>query len=528
MKQEENAVKAQPGMLRSSSVVGSATMSSRILGLVRDVIFSRVIGASEAADAFYVAFKLPNFFRRLFAEGAFNTAFVPVLSDYRKHRDQAEVKQLINKTFGALSLVLLVLTALVVLFSPAVMSVYGMGFLDEPEKFQMASEMLRITFPYLLLISLTGFAGSILNSYDRFAVPAITPIFLNISFIVAALLVAPLFEQPVFALAWAVFAAGVVQLLFQLPFLAQIHMLPRPVLDFGDPGVNRIFKLMIPALFGVSVGQINLLLDTVIATFLPSGSVSWLYYSDRLMELPLGVFGVAIATVALPNLSRQRFNENPEGFGDMLIWSIRMVVVIGLPATVALILLADPILITLFQSAQMHSSDIAMASLSLKAYAIGLLAFMLVKVLATGYFAREDTKTPVRIGIYAMVTNMVLNIIFVLLFHHFWQIGHVGLALATSGSACLNAWLLYRGLRVAEKIPSLSILKGFAIQVLVGIGLMSAVLIFANSNWQGWSDWDVWSRVWRVLVLCFGGAGCYFVGLYLSGLRVKDFKMHSA
>jgi len=520
--------KAKRGMLRATSAVGTATMSSRILGLFRDVVFARLIGASDTADAFFVAFKLPNFFRRLFAEGAFNTAFVPVLSDYRNHREHSEVQNLVNRTFAALTGVLLIMTLLVVVFSPAVMAVYGMGFLDEPEKFQLASEMLRITFPYLLLISLTGFAGSILNSYDRFSVPAITPIFLNISLISAALFAAPYFEQPEFALAWGVLVAGVIQLLFQLPFLARIHLLPRPVLSFKDPGVSRIFKLMIPAMFGVSVGQINLLLDTILATFLPGGSVAWLYYSDRLMELPLGVFGVAIATVALPNLSRQRFGEDPKAFGQMLIWSVRMVILIGLPAAVALILLAEPILTTLFQYGEMGARDVAMASFSLQAYALGLLAFMLVKVLATGYFAREDTKTPVRVGIYAMVANMGLNLILVLLFHSLWQIGHVGLALATSASACLNAGLLYRGLRRTEQIPSIRVLRPFILQVALGLALMSLVLIAGTSYWNTWSDWSVWQRIWRLAALCSAGGGLYLIGLLVTGARLRDFQMRSA
>ena len=503
-------------------------MLSRVLGLVRDVVFARLIGAGEAADAFYVAFKLPNFFRRLFAEGAFNTAFVPVLSDYRKNRDEEEIKQLINKTFTALSGALLLITIPVVIFSPAVMSIYGIGFLDEPEKFQLASDMLRITFPYLLLISLTGFAASILNSYDRFAVPAITPIFLNLSLILSALIAAPYFAEPVFVLAWGVLIAGVIQLLFQLPFLARIHMLPKPVLSYKDPGVSRIFTLMIPAMFGVSVGQINLLLDTVLATLLPGGSVSWLYYSDRLMELPLGVFGVAIATVALPNLSRQRFGADPQGFSDMLIWAIRMVLVIGLPAALALIILAEPILTTLFQYGQMQASDVTMASYSLMAYALGLLAFMLIKVLATGYFAREDTKTPVKIGIIAMVANMLLNVIFVLLFHRYWQIGHVGLALATSGSALLNAALLYRGLRTGGHMPSLAVLKVYLLQIGAGLALMVALLVAGNLYWTEWTEWSVWGRSLRLMTLCAGGGALYLFGLYLAGLRLRDFHMKSA
>lgn len=503
-------------------------MASRVLGLVRDVLLARLIGAEAAADAFYVAFKLPNFFRRLFAEGAFNTAFVPVLSDYRKNRELAEVQRFVSHMAAALGLVLLLLTLLVVLFAPQVMTVYAAGFLDDPFKFQAASDMLRITFPYLMLISLTGFAGSILNSYDRFAVPALTPVILNICLILAALYAAPLFEQPVFALAWAVLVAGVLQLIFQLPFLARIHLLPVPKLSFADSGVRRVLKLMVPAMFGVSVSQINLLLDTVLATFLPTGSVSWLYYSDRLMELPLGVFGVAIATVALPNLSRQRFAEDPQGFRNMLGWAMRLVLLIALPATVALMVLATPILASLFQYGAMLASDVEKARFSLAAYALGLLAFMLIKVLATGYFAREDTATPVRIGIIAMAANMVFNLILVVAFHFAWQLGHAGLALATSLSGWLNALLLYRGLRKTDSCPGVAELGPFLWRVLFAVGLMLAGLLALLLVWQDWFAWTAWQRVWRILLLCAVGGGLYLVGLVLTGIRPADFRMQSA
>ena len=525
---QANSDKKRPSLLRASSAVSGATMISRVMGLVRDVILARLIGAGVGADAFYVAFKLPNFFRRLFAEGAFNTAFVPVLSDYRHHRTHAEVKGLVDRTFGALGLCLALITVLVVLLAPQVMAIYGMGFLDEPQKFAMASDMLRITFPYLLLISLTGFAGSILNSYDRFAIPAITPVFLNISLILAALVAAPYFEQPVFALAWGVFLAGVVQFLFQLPFLSRLHLLPSPLLDLKDPGVRRIFKLMLPAMFGVSVGQINLLLDTILATFLPTGSVSWLYYSDRLMELPLGVFGVAIATVALPNLSRQKFADDPRQFANMMQWAINLVVLIGLPAALALIVLAKPILTTLFQYGEMAPADVAMATFSLMAYAIGLVAFMLVKILATGYFAHEDTKTPVKIGIIAMVANMVFNLVLVLWFHYAWQIGHAGLALATSLSGLLNAGLLYRGLRTRGAVPPLREMALFMLRIALGLVLMIATLWILKMAWPVWTDWTALGRVWRLCIICVCGAAAYFSGLWISGMRLAHLSMASA
>ncbi|HBO12832.1 MAG TPA: murein biosynthesis integral membrane protein MurJ, partial [Halieaceae bacterium] len=324
---------------------------------------------------------------------------------------------------------------------------FAPGFLDQPAKFALTADLIRVTFPYLLLISLTGLCGAVLNSYGRFAVPAVTPVFLNLSLIAAATVAAPWFEEPAFALAWGVFTAGVVQLLFQLPFLRRLELVPRPRWDTAHPGVRQILKLMVPALFGVSVSQVNLLLDTVLASFLPTGSVSWLYYSDRLAELPLGVFGIAIATVILPSLSADRAAAREERFTPTLDWAVRTVLLVAVPATAALLVLAEPILITLFQYGELSPRDVAMAGYSLRAYALGICAFMLIKVLAPGFYARQDMVTPVRIGIRAMVANMVLNIAFVVPLMVYLDLGHVGLALATSVAAYLNAGLLWRGLR---------------------------------------------------------------------------------
>ena len=434
------------GLLRASALVGSMTMLSRILGLVRDVVIAAFVGATANADAFFVAFKIPNFLRRLFAEGAFSQAFVPVLADYKQEGSIAAVRALVDRVAGVLGGSLLLVTSLAIVAAPLVAALFAPGFMGQPEKFQLTAEMIRITFPYLLLISMTGFCGAILNSFGRFAVPAFTPVFLNLSLIFAATVAAPWFDEPVFALAWGVFFAGFIQLLFQFPSLYRLELVPRPRWDTRDEGVRRILKLMVPALFGVSVSQINLLLDTVLASFLPTGSVSWLYYSDRLAELPLGVFGIAIATVILPNLSAHRAAAREGKFSLTLDWAIRSVLLIGVPAAVALVLLAQPILITLFQYGELTAQDVTMSALSLQAYSLGLVAFMLIKVLAPAYYARKDTVTPVKIGIVAMVVNMVLNLLFVLPLMHYWNAGHMGLALATSVAAFLNAGLLLRGL----------------------------------------------------------------------------------
>jgi len=539
----EAIARGDRGLLGSSLVVGAMTMLSRFAGLARDIIFARFFGASDSADAFFVAFKIPQFLRRLFAEGAFSQAFVPVLAEYRVDRDkQGEllaVKHLINAVAGVLAGVLLVLTLLIIIAAPWVAYIFAPGFSNAPEKFALTISMLRITFPYLLLISLTGMAAGILNSYGRFWVPAFTPVLLNISLIVAALWWSPMLPEPIFALAWAVLIAGFAQLMFQLPFLAKIQLLPKPVWDLQHPGVRKVLRLMVPALFGVSVSQINLLLDTVLASFLPAGSVSWLYYSDRLVELPLGVFGIAIATVLLPSLSALHFSNN-DGAKDNAIsiskfvaaldWSLRCIAVVALPATIGLFFLAEPILILLFQYQAMTPSDISMAALSLRAYSVGLFAFMAIKVLATGYYAQQDMKTPVRIGIIAMVANMVLNLIFVYVAHKFWVVGHAGLALATSVSACLNAWLLFRGLRVggplSERADSLLSRESVAILVKTACAALSmvAVLIFFQRPINYWLEADFWQRLQGVGLLIVGAGFVYVAIAMLLGVRPADFR----
>lgn len=518
-------------LLHGSSIVGGATFLSRIAGLARDIVVARFVGASDAADAFIVAFKIPNFFRRLFAEGAFAQAFVPVLAEYRQRGGIAAARELNDRVAGALGGTLLMVTLFAVVCAPLVTGIFAFGWWwdgSEREKFALATDMLRITFPYLMLISLTGFAGAVLNSFDRFAVPALTPVLLNLVLIAAATVAAGWFEPAVLALAWGVFAAGVVQLLFQLPFLMRQGLLPRPRWDWEYPGVRKILRLMAPAIFGVSVTQISLLLDTFLASFLPSGSVSWLYYSDRLTELPLGVFGVAVATVILPNLSRQHADGDPRRFRHTLDWALRSVTLISLPAAVALIVLAEPLLTTLFlHGDEMTRRDMQMAAWSLRAYSLGLLAFMLIKVLAPGYFARQNTYTPVRFGLIAISAKMVLSLALVIPLNHYFRLGHMGLALATAAQAAINAWLLYKGLRRDDVYRPEAGWGGYLLRLLLANLAMVALLMAALHYWPEWSDWSWWQRAWRMGLLVAAGGATYILVLLASGLRPRHFRASS-
>jgi putative peptidoglycan lipid II flippase len=505
--------------MRSGLVVSVMTMLSRVLGLARDVVVASLFGAGSGADAFFVAFKIPNFLRRLFAEGAFNQAFVPVLSEYATRGSKREVKELLDAVAGSLAAVLALITAIAMLASPWLVWLFAPGFGRDPEKLALTADMLRLTFPYLMLISLTAFSGSVLNTWNRFAVPAFTPVLLNLSLIGAALLLTPLMSEPAMGLAWGVLIAGAAQLAFQVPFLVRLGLMPRPWPNFAHSGVKRILVLMVPALFGVSVSQINLLLDTVLASLLAPGSVSWLYYSDRLVELPLGVFGIAIGTVILPALSKRHADASGEHFAAMLDWAIRAVLLLGLPAALALAILAEPLLISLFHYGAMTEGDISMAAMSLRAYAFGLVAFMLIKVLAPGFFARQNTKTPVKIGIIAMVANMVFNLILI------WPLAHAGLALATALSAFLNAgllgWLLWKE-RVLVFQPGW---RRYAVQLIGGCAVMGLGLWWLAPDWQAWLAWGVWPRVQWLTLLVVAGAGIYFAWLAATGVRLRHFRM---
>lgn len=502
-------------LFKSTAVVSAMTFLSRILGFIRDIVIARLFGAGLDTDAFFVAFKIPNFLRRLFAEGAFSQAFIPVLAEYRERGDK-DLKTLIASTSGTLATILFLITAIGVIAAPIIIMIFAPGFIDSPDKLDLAGSLLTITFPYLFFISLTALSGAILNSFGKFAVPAFTPVFLNLALISSAIWLSPHFDQPVTALAWGVFIGGLVQLLFQLPFLMAIKQLPMPVWRPQNSGVKKIFKLMIPALFGVSVSQINLLLDTLLASFLVTGSISWLYYSDRLVEFPLGVFGIALATVILPSLSKKHATASAEAFSNTLDWALRWVFIIATPAAIGLIYLAEPLLITLFQYGEFTAEHAYQASLSLMAYGLGLLPFIFIKVLAPGYYARQDTKTPVKIGIIAMVSNMVLNVILML------QFAHVGLALATALSAGLNAALLFSGLRKRSVYQPRVGWLGFTVKLILPNVLLIAVLWWLNPDIDHWLSSTAWQRAMTLLTVIGSAAVAYFVGLYLVGIRLSQ------
>ena len=512
------------GLLGSSFVVSMGTMLSRVLGLARDVVLANLLGAAPNADAFFVAFKIPNFLRRLFAEGAFAQAFVPVLTETREQGSHDAVKALVNRVAGVLGGSLFVLTALAMVMAPWVALIFAPGFSRDVAKLALTADLIVWTFPYLFFISLTGFCGAILNTYGRFAVPAYTPVLLNLSLIAAAVFWAPTMPEPALGLAMGVMLAGVLQLLFQLPSLHALKLTPKPVWDTQDAGVRKILMLMVPALFGVSVSQINLLFDTVLASLLPNGSVAWLYYSDRLTELPLGVFAIAIATVILPALSALNTRAAADEFSQTLTWAVRNVLLIAVPATVALWLLAEPILTALFQYGAFTTNDVTMAAASLRAYTLGLGAFMLIKVLAPGYYARQDMKTPVKIGIVAMVSNMVLNVLFVFPLMWYFDMGHVGLALATSASAWINAALLYRGLRRGG-IPLTGVFDiRYMVRLLVAVTVMAGVIYVSVPDLRDWFAADMSWRVTRLLMIVTAGAVSFAGVLALLGLRVAEIK----
>jgi putative peptidoglycan lipid II flippase len=515
-------------LLEATSTVGFMTTLSRITGLARDIAFSAWFGSGPVMDAFAVAFKIPNLMRRFFAEGAFSQAFVPVISEYRTHRTHAETRELVSHAAGVLGAGLFVVTALGVVAAPLIILAFAPGFAGSDGRFDLAVDMLRFTLPYILFVSLTALAGSVLNSHGRFAVAAFTPVLLNVIMIAFAGWVGPLLDQPALGLAGGVFVAGIVQLLFQLPSLRRLDLLPRPRLSLRHEGVRRIMKLMVPALFGSSVAQISILLDTLIASFLLAGSISWLYYSDRLVEFPLGVFGIALATVILPRLSEQHAERAPQHFSATLDWALRLVLVIGLPAALALAMLAEPLLATMFLRGEFVQRDVEMAAASLRAYAPGLLGFILVKVLAPGYFARQDTRTPVRVGLQALTLGMILSGAFVLvLLQTGWAPAHAGIAAATACSSLLNAALLFVGLRRQGVYRPKRGWTALAWRVVLPSAVMALALAGGLELAGDWYAMSSLRRVGALAALVTGGAAVYFLACHLAGLRVSELRAPS-
>jgi putative peptidoglycan lipid II flippase len=526
---ENNKNRGLPGQMskqlaRSTATIGAMTMLSRVLGFLRDMVIARIFGASAEADAFFVAFRIPNLFRRITAEGAFAQSFVPVLSEYRSQREHGEVRHLVERVAGTMLVILTLLTIVAVVAAPLVITIFAPGFLDEGDKFDLAGAMLRIVFPYIVLISLSALAGGVLNSYGRFAVPALMPVFLNTSLIGAALWLAPLLEQPIMALAWGVLVGGVLQLALQLPTLHKLGLLVWPHWGWRDSGVRQVLKLMLPAIFGASVAQINLLINTVIASFMVSGSISWLYYSDRLVELPLGVIGVALGTVILPSLSRNVAERSSEEFSRTLDWGIRWVMLMGIPATLGLMLLAGPVLATLFFHGEFTHHDLEMSRYSLVAYSSGLLSFMLVKILAPGFYARQDTRTPVRFAMVAIGVNIAFNLLVVVpMILLGLPAPHAGLALATAVAGYVNVWQLFRTLRregVYQPQPGWGRLFR---QLLLANGAMAALLLIGVPGLEQWADWGNAERalnlgMWISAALLLYGVVLRFCGVNLLSL----------
>ena len=509
-------------LLRALATVSSMTLLSRILGYVRDVLIARAFGAGLATDAFFVAFRIPNLLRRLFAEGAFSQAFVPILAEVRNREGPEETRALVDSVSTALFLALVVTAALGMALAPLVIYVSAPGFAAEPGKFELTVAMLRITFPYIVFISLVALAAGVLNTWSRFAVPAFTPVLLNVSFIVGAAFFADRFEPPVLVLAWAVFAGGLLQLAWQVPFLARIGMLPRWRLNLKHPGVRRVLKLMAPAVFGVSVSQISLLINTIFASFLVTGSVSWLYYADRLMEFPAGVLGAALGTILLPSLSKHHASGSTAEYSRLLDWGLRVTLLLALPAAAALAVLAMPLIATLFHYGRFSAEDAWMTREALVAYSLGLVGMILVKILAPGFYAIQNVVTPVKIGLLTLAATQAMNLAFIGPFKH------AGLALAIGLGACLNAWLLYLMLRKQSIYAPQPGWLVFALKIGGSVLAMAAALWFAMGPAAAWlqAGWQWKAGMLAALVAL--GIAVYGACLFVLGFRPRDFSIRGA
>jgi putative peptidoglycan lipid II flippase len=509
-------------LLKSLAMVSSMTLISRILGFVRDFVIARTFGAGMLTDAFFVASKLPNLLRRLFAEGAFSQAFVPILGEYKNKRGELETKRLLDHVATLLFLIVLAVTLLGMAAAPWVVYISAPGFAADAGKFALTVELTRITFPYILFMSLVALAGGVLNTWSRFAVPAFTPVLLNLSMIGMALWAAPYFDPPVLALGWAVFLGGALQLALQVPSLQRIGMLPRFSVDWQDEGVRRILKLMAPAAFGVSVAQISLLINVIFASFLATGSVSWLYYADRLMEFPAGMLGAALGTILLPSLSRYNASASYEEYSKLLDWGLRLTLLLAAPAALALAIIAVPLIATLFFHGAFTAEDVFRTRDALVAYSLGLLGLILVKVLAPGFYARQNVRTPVKIALVTLFVTQVLNLALI------GWLQHAALALSIGLAACLNAALLYRGLRRHGIYTPQAGWPWFYAKLLAALLAMGLALWFATGEVDRWLTWRLSERILRLAAIVAFGATTYFATLWVAGFRWRDFRRHAA
>ena len=486
--------------------------------MARDVVITGLLGAGVALDTFVVIMKIPSVFRRLFAEGAFNQAFIPVIAEYQE-REDSDMRDLIDNTFGILSAILLIVTSLALLFAPVFVMIFAPGFYAEPLKKELAIDILQITFPYLFFVSLVAFSGSILNSHQKFSLPALTPLFYNLSLIVAAIWFAPQLEVPIYAIAWGVFAAGIIQVIIQIPALVSLGFLPRIRINTNHPGVRKVFYLMIPGIIAGGVSQINMLVDTILASLLPTGSPSWLYVSDRLMQLPLGIFAIAIGTVILPRLSGLFINDDKTAFSNTLDWAIKLTLLISVPAVIGLVLLAEPIILTLFERGNFTSSDSLQASYSLMALAFGLVAFMMIKILTPSFFARQEPRKPMFVALASMVLNAILAWILGFKLGY----GHIGLALASSISAFFTVLVLLFLLKREQVYKPSSGWLSFWFRLVMASTLLILFILYFEEETLYLREISGFGKIFYILKMVTIGMALYFLTLRLTGMKIKDF-----
>jgi putative peptidoglycan lipid II flippase len=505
-------------LIKHSFFTSLATLLSRISGFVRDIVTAILFGATAGYDAYVLAFRIPNLMRRLFAEGAFSQAFVPVFAEYTDQKSHKEIKLFLNKITGNLALILLIITILGMIFSPWLIKIFAPGFVNNPAKLQTAINMLRITFPYILFISLTALAAGVLNCYNQFIIPAFTPVLLNLSLIFSGLVLAKKFIIPEMSLAWGVLIAGVIQFFFQLPFLYKLKLLPKPTINWHDPGVKRILLLIVPAIFGAAIGQINILVDSIFASFLETGSITWLYYADRLMEFPLGMFGVSFATVILPQLSKSFSSKSKEQFSEILEWGIRSALLVGIPASMILLFIPEQIIVTLFLRGKFSYYDVLMSSRSLMAYSFSVVGIMLVKILSSGFYAKKDLRTPVKIGCGILILNIILNSILTR------YLAHVGIALATSIVSIMHAIILFICLEKDLAKHNLHLKANYKLAINLSVATIFLAL-FLNFYPKEITDWVTWSLYYKIFKLTeiFTLAGAIYCGiLWLLGVKLKN------
>ena len=503
-------------LLKALATVSSLTMVSRVLGFLRDAVVARTLGAGLVTYAFFVAFKIPNLLRRMFAEGAFSQAFVPMLAEYKAKNEPGATRELIDATASFLFVLLVLLSLVGVLAAAAVVLVSAPGFFAQPEKFELTVLLTRFCFPYIFFISLVALASGILNTWGRFAVPAVAPALLNVSFIACALWLAPHLQQPVLALAIAVLIGGALQLAALWLALSRLGLIPRWRWDPRHSGLRRIMRLMLPALLGVSVVQLSLLLNTLFASFVGDGGVSWLYYADRLMEFPAGMLGAALGTILLPSLARRHAEADGAAYSQLVDWGLRLVLLLTAPAAAALALLSIPLVATLFHYGAFSNYDVWMTRQALIAYAVGLFGMIAVKVLAPSFYARQNLTTPVRIAVITLIATQLMNLLF------YWPLRHAGLALSIGLGACLNAYLLLRALRHSDAYRPAPGWGRFVAQVLASLVLMCLVLWFAMGSEASWLHGGG-ARVWRLTGLVLLGAVTYLGCLGLLGVRPRQF-----